>query len=421
MNPHGYYQDLSQSSYSLVTTNSGGPGTLTLSSPKPASTYDDDPISSSFLYPSSHVTVSLGRRMWGLKQPVYGFNGIVHGFVQLSKECTHVVRVEVSLVGRLKVTASDRGLVSEHVNRRLVTSEVVLSCPPHDGFTPTEESFSFSIPFPSQVTDGTSPLPPSCAWVFSTFSTEVEYSVRVNVHRKGLRRHELRTIPVLYLPKTWPSHSVPRRDAIFGLLPSSTQYKTVSLQPVWPHHVPPRPWLLCRQLSCSTRPTSHTPQANPFTKAYYPEQGVSRSGTTPHTRVGSPIGKVHHSAVPRWSGCWGREVVLSKGNITQTDTTEEGFAISYFDLTLGESGKEQSWSVEDDVKMTYLIRVSVSCPDSSINYLPRYNHASRIGVATEPAPREHGLLGFGGFSDPAIGIGMRDERLERGASHVNVG
>lgn len=97
MNPHGYYQDLSQSSYSLVTTNSGGPGTLTLSSPKPASTYDDDPISSSFLYPSSHVTVSLGRRMWGLKQPVYGFNGIVHGFVQLSKECTHVVRVEVSV------------------------------------------------------------------------------------------------------------------------------------------------------------------------------------------------------------------------------------------------------------------------------------------------------------------------------------
>jgi hypothetical protein len=35
--------------------------------------------------------------MWGLKQPVYGYNGIVHGFVQLSKECTHVVRVEVSV------------------------------------------------------------------------------------------------------------------------------------------------------------------------------------------------------------------------------------------------------------------------------------------------------------------------------------
>jgi hypothetical protein len=35
----------------------------------------------------------------------------------------------------------------------------------------------------------------------------------------------------------------------------------------------------------------------------------------------------------------GREVVISKGNVTQIDTTEEGFAILYFDLTLGESGK----------------------------------------------------------------------------------
>jgi hypothetical protein len=48
----------------------------------------------------------------------------------------------------------------------------------------------------------------------------------------------------------------------------------------------------------------------------------------------------------------GREVVISKGNVTQIDTTEEGFAILYFDLTLGESGKEQSWTVDDDIKMT---------------------------------------------------------------------
>jgi hypothetical protein len=50
-----------------------------------------------------------------------------------------------------------------------------------------------------------------------------------------------------------------------------------------------------------------------------------------------------------------------------------------------------------------------------------YNHASRIGVATETwALHERGLLGFGGFSDPAIG--MSDERLEgKRASSVNVG
>lgn len=48
----------------------------------------------------------------------------------------------------------------------------------------------------------------------------------------------------------------------------------------------------------------------------------------------------------------GREVVLSKGNVTEVDTTEEGFAIVYFDLTLGETGKEQSWAIDDDIKVT---------------------------------------------------------------------
>lgn len=48
----------------------------------------------------------------------------------------------------------------------------------------------------------------------------------------------------------------------------------------------------------------------------------------------------------------GREVVLSRGNVTETDTSEEGFAISYFDLTLGEPGKEQSWAIDDDIKIT---------------------------------------------------------------------
>ena len=48
----------------------------------------------------------------------------------------------------------------------------------------------------------------------------------------------------------------------------------------------------------------------------------------------------------------GREVILSKGNVTEIDTTEEGFAVSYFDLTLGEPGKEQSWAIDDDIKVT---------------------------------------------------------------------
>jgi len=61
---------------------------------------NDDPLwssTASFLYESPLVKVSLGRRVWNLRLPVYGFNGLVQGAVKLSRKCSHVVRVEVSV------------------------------------------------------------------------------------------------------------------------------------------------------------------------------------------------------------------------------------------------------------------------------------------------------------------------------------
>jgi len=51
----------------------------------------------SFLYESPLVNISLGSRVWNLRLPVYGFNGLVQGAVKLSRKCSHVVRVEVSV------------------------------------------------------------------------------------------------------------------------------------------------------------------------------------------------------------------------------------------------------------------------------------------------------------------------------------
>jgi hypothetical protein len=61
---------------------------------------DDPPLwspTASFLYESPLVSISLGRRLWDPRQPVYGFNDIVQGAIKLSKRCIHVVRVEVSV------------------------------------------------------------------------------------------------------------------------------------------------------------------------------------------------------------------------------------------------------------------------------------------------------------------------------------
>ena len=48
----------------------------------------------------------------------------------------------------------------------------------------------------------------------------------------------------------------------------------------------------------------------------------------------------------------GREVILSKGDSLETDTTREGLAISYVDLALGEPGREQSWAIAEAIEVT---------------------------------------------------------------------
>jgi len=59
----------------------------------------------------------------------------------------------------------------------------------------------------------------------------------------------------------------------------------------------------------------------------------------------------------------GREVILGRGNVTQTDTSREGLAVTYFSLTLGESGKEQSWGLDDVIEVAVSGRPACSGPD----------------------------------------------------------
>jgi len=368
----------------------------------------------SFLYESSLVSVDLGRRIWGLRQPVYGHNDIVQGAVKLHGKCTHVYRLEVSLLGRVEVTTSHRGMLSEVIDHSIVSSNVILSCPSRDGFSPTGEWLPFSIPFPSFVNGGTSPLPPSYAAWSPAFSTDIRYCVRVDIFRKGLRRHELRIFPIMYLPKTWPSHPVPRRHSAFNLGSALSTYKTVVLSSVWPDN------------AC---PVAKAKAATPTVQLCFPSCVTYSSGDsiplrlTVQSRDAPALTRLLIQGVDvqfvRRLIAWtkggtairGPDVAISKGTLTETDTSQEGFAIAYFELTLGEAGKQQSWGVADLVEM-YLIRVSIRCPKGALNFVPTYEHVSRVLVASEPwATRERELLEFGVVSSPAIG--MANARLEQ--------
>jgi hypothetical protein len=46
-----------------------------------------------FAYNADHMTVNVGSRMWGLRNPAYGLQGHVEGFVKLLGEQAHVTSV----------------------------------------------------------------------------------------------------------------------------------------------------------------------------------------------------------------------------------------------------------------------------------------------------------------------------------------
>jgi hypothetical protein len=51
----------------------------------------------SYCYPGSLLSVSLGRRLFELRQPAYGSQGLVEGTIKLSRKCTHVHEISVTV------------------------------------------------------------------------------------------------------------------------------------------------------------------------------------------------------------------------------------------------------------------------------------------------------------------------------------
>ncbi|KAI0060879.1 hypothetical protein BV25DRAFT_1827440 [Artomyces pyxidatus] len=363
-----------------------------------------------FVYRNNFFETDLGPNVWGLRQPAYGHNAIVHGSVKLAQKCTHVFRLEATLLGVAKVTASTRGMITDVLERPLVSSQVTLftSCP-SSGYCPTDHTFTFTIPFPSFVNGETSPLPPSYMTWSPGLSCEILYSLRIDVSRKGLRRHENTTIPVLYLPKTWPS------------LPSSPSepFKNIALPPIWPADACPRfkarAVVPSVQLILPATPihpsgallpvtlTFTCPAAPALVRLLAQSASIALvKRTIAHTKEGALVA--------------GRETPLAKGTPTGEDSAREGVARAHYALALGAPGKEQSWRVHDALEVAYFVRVTLRTGGSATNYVPSYSHDECVYVATEPGgTREREELQLGGTSAPAIG--MSHPRLELRPTH----
>ncbi|KAI0048210.1 hypothetical protein FA95DRAFT_1558230 [Auriscalpium vulgare] len=365
-----------------------------------------------FIYNNEYMHVNMGPRLWGPRQPAYGFNGIVHGTVKLTKKCSHVFRLQVSLLGKAKVSATSRGMLSDMLDKPLVSSTTTLfAATPEAAFCPTEHVFTFSIPFPTFISGEMGSLPPSYMAWSPGLSVETTYTLKLDVYRKGLRRHENRT---------WPSLPPPRRDIMHQGQPS--EFKTIPLPPIWPSDDCPRFKARATVPTVELFIPAHTtfssgstiPLKMTFTCAQSP--AIAKL-LTPSTEV--RFLKRTFARVQGVSGTGvvisGRELILAKGVLIDADNSQEGVAVAYFDLQAGETGKEQSWRINDALEVTYFIRVSIRSSGGTTNYMPTFSHDEPVHISTEPwGTRDREAL-QGGASTPAIG--MTNPRMELRPTH----
>lgn len=62
----------------------------TASSPTFDRTDSDQSLGNEFIYKTDHMEINVGSRVWGLRNPAYGLEGHVGGFVRFHGEQAHV-------------------------------------------------------------------------------------------------------------------------------------------------------------------------------------------------------------------------------------------------------------------------------------------------------------------------------------------
>ena len=72
----------------------------------------------------------------------------------------------------------------------LLNSKMTLFSAPTGSAASVNGEHSFALQFPHYIERGTEPLPPSYTVFQPGVTTEITYQLRVDVVRKGLRRHE---------------------------------------------------------------------------------------------------------------------------------------------------------------------------------------------------------------------------------------
>jgi hypothetical protein len=163
----------------------------------------------------------------------------------------------LQLKGKITTITTYRGAISSNLSQKLLsrTITVYASYLKNSGGN-LEHKFNTSFPASIHTESGTAKLPPSASIHLLNVHCDVAYTIRIDMVRKGLRRHESygisslmyysnsqiqdrKVIPILYLPKStplqYPLSGIPRSLGRMTEPPiyASDHIKTVKLTALW--------------------------------------------------------------------------------------------------------------------------------------------------------------------------------------------
>lgn len=356
------------------------------------------------VYHFGDINVALGPNVWGLDTPAYGCGAPIEGTIWTHRQLSSSTRrFSLQLQSFALVTHYRHGFVHSQT-KALIYSETV-------SFHPTAR-VPFRLVFPNDVECSGRRIPAPASHVSHARSAKIEliWELMFCLERKGLRKNEKHTIPVLYLPKSRPAKphlvdfppGLPSDDARVKTcqlpltksddldiesaelwLPSNDCLASGSRIPVivtirgaCTSHVSEKTSVSFMEALCSSTAVTLVKQT-----AVYPSNAAS-TGMTSETRV---------AFVQEF------DIIRLSHNQAQL----KGW------LFAGSCGKDRSWLVPKVLQVKYLLKVnSKPCTPVQQDYhIPSFEHTEELALTTDPWGTSDWELGAThGVPIPALGL-----------------